>query len=470
MSVQQVPTGMSTDLVYGSPPRVSHAPQSLMTPERRKMLGLPLPGTPSRVFIKHKPDWLVDLYRSLRKISEANRERPIDPSEMQIVRQVASDVVGRKDPKEILLFLKVLADFVVYDTKEVFFEVLAALRSLDGRLNCLFRETDVRDPSEGPSFSPFAINEIFHSFEEDLHYRPGVMSAQPLSRLPELVEHFISNSQPDDCPFRCWAIWNDVKTDDPHIVPVFITKRQGKNSLYIFDSLGHCLFSKDHSLKRMSFALHDLIVHFDGRQTRPAQPLVINSCKLQRQFSKVGCATSTILDLKHLYERHIGNIHHIDDFYRSQEGDFEPYTTKLGSKFVPVVELYNLPSEMMKSTQSEKLLEHFRENPPSPSPDGSPVVERYTSSGEVKREVQDLSRFDQTVSMKKRVGPNQHSRNYYVEQKRLSEVVSLLTRFYDQSSAPDPVGGAPRITETDKDCTSPKMQDIGQRILFKHDQ
>jgi len=331
MSVQQVPAGMSTDPVFGSPPRVSHGPQSLLTPERRTLLKLPLPGTPSRVSFQNLPDWWALIHRSLQNISEANRKRPVDPSELQSVRQVADEVIGRSNPKEILMFLKILSDFVVYDTKEVFFEVLAALRSQDSRLNCLFRETDVRDPSEGPSFSPLAINDIFHSFEEDLHYHPGVMSAQPLSLLPQLVDQFISNPQPDDCPFRCWAIWNDVKKDDPHIVPVFISKRQGKNSLYIFDSLGHCLFSKDPSLKRMSFALHDLIVHFDGRQAPLTQPLVINSCKLQRQFSKVGCATSTILDLKHLYERHIGNFLHIDDFYRSQVNEFEPYLTKLGS-------------------------------------------------------------------------------------------------------------------------------------------
>ena len=470
MSVKEVPIEMSTNPVYGSPPRMSPAQQSLMTPDRRTLLKLPLPGTPSRLFYQQLPKWWVQTHRLLKKISEANRERPIDPSELQSVRLVASEVISRENPKDILMFLKILADFVVYDTKEVFFEVLAALRSLDGRLNSLFRDTDVSDPSEGPSFSPLAINEIFHSFEEELHYRPGVMSAQPLSRLPQLVDQFIRTSQLDDCPFRCWAIWNDVKTDDPHIVPVFITKRQGKNSLYIFDSLGHCLFSRDPSLKRMSFALHNLIVNFDGQQAPPAQPLVINSCKLQRQFSKVGCATSTILDLKHLYERHIGNFLHIDDFYRAQMNEFEPSLTKLGSKFVPVVELYNLPPEMMQSAQSEKLLEHFRDNPPSLSSDSSPVVERYTSSGEVKREVQDLSRFAQTVSLKKRVGPNFHSRNYYVEQKRLSEVVDLLTRFYDRSPPLTPAGDGLRIRVTDMDCSLLRLQEIGQKILFKQDQ
>jgi hypothetical protein len=125
---------------------------------------------------------------------------------------------------------------------------------------------------------------------------------------------------------------------------------------------------------------------------------------------------------------------------------------------------------MMQSAQSEKLLEHFRDNHPSLSSDSSPVVERYTSSGEVKREVQDLSRFAQTVSLKKRVGPNFHSRNYYVEQKRLSEVVDLLTRFYDRLPPLTPEGDGLRIRVTDMDCTSLRLQEIGQKILFKQDQ
>jgi|GEM_PF-2303068 len=403
-----------------------------LTPERRDVLKRPLPLTPSRVSQRVRtPQW-DSAFRRLRDLAEANKQRCLSEPELQFIQQEAQDAIARNDPKELLMLLKVLSEFVVFGTKEIFFAVLAALRERDPGLECLFRNIpDARD--EGPSLTPFAINDLFRFYEEEYRYHPGVLSCQPLSQLIPLVDEFIASPDLGPCPMRGWAIYNDELQDDPHIVPVFMIRYQEQNHIFIFDSLGHVI-CKDKARRLLSFSLRKLSEHFKSQGAR-AHDVVIYSCKLQRQWGNVGCATFSVLDLKHLYERHQAPFEHIVEFYRAQQEEtLEMNLTNLGSKSVPVYEVFNVPPEMMTATQSYRALDRFQEIPPQLDEREVPVVERLSPSGEIERKSQDFSRFSEIISATKRIGPEDHPRNSYLMQKRLSDIVTLITRHYDRNA------------------------------------
>lgn len=396
-----------------------------MTPASgSKLMIHPLASSPSKhpyPAHRQRPNWLDSTHRLLNRLAESNQEEPVSSEDLAQIHQVADDIIRVGDPIQSLLFLKLLSDFIFAGAKGIFFYVLKSLRSKHPDIEIYFKDVDVDDPDEGPAFTPEAIARIFRFFEEEYEYPVGLLSVQPLSALPGLVEGmFVS----DDDAMHGWVVYNDEIEDDPHTVPIFAIKKEGKTHIFIFDAQGHT-FSKDKEELKISASLEKLIEHF--KDADPDQ-LAIYSYQNRRQFSDLGCSTFVILDLKNLLERHIRGPGNIVDFYASQGEALQPKlgNSKLpGEITIPIYEISTLPAEMMKVTQSHTRIRQY--SVVSPVDDQVPNVERYSDSGATYSKPQDFADLTVTVSEISRVDPDGHLLNLYVDQKRLKFIVTLLS-------------------------------------------
>jgi hypothetical protein len=430
------------DHCYNSPPpEPNKKPKPQFTPERYKTIKNPLPRAPEEMAYRQTRDPCLDVaHRALVTMADVNQKSPLPPSEMQPVKQIAQDLTVHRNQKDILMFMKTLSEFVVYETKGIFFGALKDLIQLCPELNYLFLKTETHDPIEGPSLKPFAINDLCHFYEEEFHFSPGVLSCQPISKLTKLVSEFIRS---DTSTMRGFVIHNDYDPFDGHVVPVFIIKYQGMNHLFIFDSRGHTVSNFPNETV-VSRTLDELLEYF-YEESEESKKISLYSYQIQRQFSEVGCATFSLLDLKNLYERHAGGFEHIVDFYRSQKEAYRPKSLndRIDSS-VPIYELNVLPPEMMKATQSRSQICHYQDRPPTLNPELTPVFLRSLPAGETCKKVQDLMNLRSAVNDSVRVSPTaDRTRNLYVEKKRFSDIVILICRHFvrsakaqDQISAP----------------------------------
>lgn len=433
----------SNVLFRSSTPPPTEFPSALkarpqLTPERVKTLIRPLPDSPSKILYPgQRPEWWDGAHRLLRDVAIRNQENPIRKGELQPIEQLADEVIARQNPVELLMLLKLLSEFIVYDTKRIFFKVLAPLRTLNPGINDYFFDVDSDDPSEGPSLSPMAMNLMFRFYEEEFGYPPGILSCQKLSALPDLLTRLIE-SGPNQ--MRGWVVLNDCQDSDPHVVPVFAINHEGKTYIFVFDSLGHTI-SKDPGNTRISASLGWLLKHFENRSDMSGK-LAIYSYRIKRQNSEVGCATFSLHDLKNLCERHFRSAGNIVDFYASQAPDHQPRLMNeelhIGSSF-PVWEIDTLPPEMMKVTQSFSEIKHYTNQPPVLSPP-IPRFPRYSSDGRTYDTLQDLEAFNQSVAQIERTTPDGNAVNLYIEQKRFADIVYLISRYFNRSD--DSTGSA----------------------------
>ena len=417
---------------YSTPPPPTDSASSStteLTPKKYEVIVRPLPFTPSRVtYPKQQFDWWDDTHHLLFRMGEANQEGIVSKDDVRQITAIAENLMGKGNPIELLMFMNLLSNFIFFDTKVIFFKVLARLRVLEPEINQFFGKIDVEVPEDGPGLTPLAIDSMFRFFEDEFGYKPSLLSCQPVSKLPELVETMIAS---DIDHLRGWAIHNDEMEDDPHIVPVFSIRIDGITHVFIFDSLGH-----DISSGRVSASLEKLGDYFGKKD--PGGKLAIYSYKIKRQHSPYGCATFSILDVKNLLERHSGDVGTIVDFYTKQADEHKPhrviYRLKDGTEF-PIYEIDILPPEMMKVTQSVRQINAYKSGPPTLSPELMPTFSRYTSSGTIQNELQDIPALDRSVSEISRTAPDEKTRNLYVEQKRFAHIVYLLARYFKTEEA-----------------------------------
>ncbi|MBS3903863.1 MAG: hypothetical protein KGZ39_00875 [Simkania sp.] len=418
-NARQIPTLSSGQ---GTPvkPRV---PQEIFT-----ILTRPLPASPSQVvYQKKKPDWWDAVHRLLEKMALENQDAPVSKLHMDEVYQTARTLIQKENLVELILFLKLLSEFVFYGAKGIFFEVLTRLRTLKPEIEPFFNDIEVDECDEGPILSPTGMNRMFQFFEEEYRFPLGFLSCQPLSALPDLVEEIIAS---DANHMRGWAISNDLVDikEDPHVIPMFVLSMQGKVHIFIYDSLGHTI-SKDPKEKKISRSLEHLIRHFQDKKWLHER-LAIYSYNSKRQNGPLDCVTFTLLDLKNLLERHLEGPGNIIDFYASQEPAHKPkliITDLEEDTGLPVYELDILPPEMMKVTQSLTKIRDYQQHSPVLKDADIPFFERYSPLGDTHRVAQDLISFRKSVSSFERVSPRGKIDNLYVEQKRLEFIVQLLS-------------------------------------------
>jgi hypothetical protein len=400
-----------------------------LTPERVNTLIRPLPLSPSRItYPAQRPIWFDSAHRLMDRLSRYNQENPLSFADTYLIDEMVDYVIARQNWVESLMLLKLLAEFIVCDSKKWFFRVLASLRKLKrDDIDRFFEDIPSDDQAEGPSLSPAGIDLLFRFFETKLDCPEGILSCQNLSDLPGLIRRqFDAGSN----QIQGWVIHNDSDDFDHHVVPVFAINQYGKTHVFIFDSLGHTISADENVI---SASLLSLIDHFQSGDEK--NRLVIYSYKIQRQNSEIGCATFSAHDLKNLCERH-RHRKSIVDFYASQDPDHMP---RLVNEFLrvvpelPVYEIVALPPEMMKVTQSFRQLRAYRESPPilSSTP---PRFSRFTCSGSVRERVQDFGALDESVEKVERIAPDGNSLNLYVDQKRLEDIVCLISFYFDGKS------------------------------------
>lgn len=417
-------------------------PNLTFTPERTQELYKPSPLTPARCS-NSKSSYVKDAHRRLVFLTQLNKQQELSSPDWQSLQDSAEILIttmNSADPsnpeqfsrtiKDCVEFLKVLSEFPVTKGIPLFYKLLNELRRLDPGLNVLFWDTDCQD--FGPSLSPYAINDLFQYFRDNFHHLPEILSCRGVSELVPLVNEFIRGSS-ESHPMRGYAIFNDLPgwfQKDCHIVPVFMQKFQGKNHLFIFDSKGHELHSRGR--QEMSISLVQLMEYFEQFEHAPSEPLIIYSLKTRRQSCPVGCATFTIDDLKHCYERTIFPIaQSLPEFYANQTGDFEPQKVKCPMKNIQLYEIYNLPFELMASTQSYQTMHRLEESsPPFSSP---PLVERYSREGLPFQKALDFDDYQGKIAENRRMLTDDKARNLYIERKRCSEIVTLINRYYSLS-------------------------------------
>ena len=359
-------------------------------------------------------------------MSYSNQKNIVSQNDFDRIVTLAQTLIQEGNPVELLLFLKLLSEFVFFDTKEIFFNVLTELCELKPELNQFF--SHFHGGKEGPDLTPLAINCIFEFFEKEYHYPSRLLNCQPLSKLPMLVEQIINSDVTD--LMRGWVIFND-KEQDPHVVPVSVLKTGGKTHLFILDSLGHFIAKNSNmgDLNRFSKSLESLIAHFKDKDV--SEKLAIYSYKIKRQNSNHGCATFSILDVKNFIEQYLHGAN-IVDFFAHQTNEHLPRPVLENSGF-PVFELNILPPEMMKVTQSVKAIGNYEND--LPVLESIPSFQRLSFSGDLYDEAQDFPFFHKSVSEILRLGPEETIKNLYVDQKRLCFIVFLIGQFFMKESS-----------------------------------
>jgi len=136
-------------------------------------------------------------------------------------------------------------------------------------------------------------------------------------------------------------------------------------------------------------------------------------------------------DLKNLCERHIRGSGNIVDFYATQSSEHQPrrLNEDLGvSGGLSVFEIDTLPPEMMKVTQSVKKIFSYQKAPPVLNLP-IPQFTRFSFDGKTYDTLQDLEALNRSVTEITRTTPDGGAVNLYIEQKRFSDIVYLISRF-----------------------------------------
>ncbi len=409
------------------PPTERKGSSDFLTPERGpKALVRPLADTPSKVvYPKRRPEWMDGAHRLLRNMAFANREEPVRPSDLESVAKLSQELIERGETSELLMFMKLLSQFYFDGAKGIFFDVLSALREADSDLSLYFRDVETDEPREIPSLTPVAIDALFQFFEGEFGYPCGLLQTAPVTQLPALIDRMMYSP---DGTIRGWVVWNDRMEEDPHMVPVFAIQHGGKVHAFIFDSIGHEIGANPLDIK-ISASLEELIWFFKDSENIQ-DVLSVYSYGPKRQHSEIGCWAFSILDLKHLLERHIHGKTNLVDFYELQSGAFAPVPIEyfLGDGILfPILEIRTIPPEMIKPTQSLRGIDAYCSSPPSLSEHMTPLFERFTPSWDVWLQGQSVPEVRGHVEKMERVTQQESVRNYYVEQKRLEYIVNLLT-------------------------------------------
>jgi len=364
-----------------------------------------------------------------------NRENPVGRDALRAVEKMAGDVVQEADSRGMLLFLKLLSQFYFHGAKQIFFRVLNELRALEPGLAPYFKDVVTDEDDEGPILTPLAIGEIFKVFESEFGYPSGLLDTAAISELPLCIDSMIHRGP--NGMIRGWIVHNDRIKEDPHVVPVFAIKTEGRTHVFIFDSLGHTIPEDGSESPAISAALEEMIAHFSDSE-KIDRHLAVYSYKLKRQNGwTLDCVTFSMLDLKHLMERHLRGAGNLVEFYSEQEEDHQPRLVSnclKGTGLLPVFELDTLPPEMMKGTQSLRAIKDYGRDAPVITPRHVPSFERYSPSWQVVQKEQTVGHLLDTANQFERMSLDERPMNLYVQKKRFAYTVYLIGNYLKEKA------------------------------------
>lgn len=410
----------------------SRETQPFMSPNRgRRLLISPLPLDPGLLdYPKTKPKWYDSTYRELVHLATSNQQKPIPKEELLKIQKTAEEIIAVKDRMQSLLFLKLLSEFSFYGCAEIFFHMLQNLRAANPDINQYFYDISIKSGAH-PMLNEKGLAQILHFFSEEYDYPKGILKTAGASQIPSLVVQLMEG---EDDSMRGWAVSNDQDSSDPHIVPVFAIRKEGKTHVFIFDSVGH-VFSTNIWQQQISVSLENLIEYFQDQPDKLDQ-LAIYSYKFPRQTSDFDCAVFTLLDLKNLLEMHLKGDLNIIEFYQYQEKTLRPKRSMKSSEAMmqlPIFELSTLPPQMMKVTQSFKKIDSYERKLPIVL--SSVSVKRYIDMTNTSTKVQDLREMLTRIHRSVRIDGKNRLHNHYAIEKHMKLIVYLLCDSVFQSQA-----------------------------------
>ncbi len=394
-----------------------------------KLFRMPLPSSPTRMkYPELRPSWWDKTHRILANLVKINRSRPLEKEEIEEIQEIAERITFQKDPIVQLGFLKLLSEFIFFDAKRIFFEVLGGMIDQFPEIEPYFKDLPLK--RKEIVFTPKGIEKLLFILTKNYKLPLGALSLLPHQDLPFEIEQIIESKKENIV--HGWILYDPAECY--HYTAAFAYKKNGMTHLYIFDSLGHSIKRYDIT----SFDLDSFNDHFLCREEL-IEKVKIYSYKNKRQYSGPGCSVLAICDLKHLLERIVFYKKNLIDFYAEQKEENQPRL--IAQEIDPdlklsIYELNILPPELEKSSQSIDELIDFGKHPPNVI--DAPHVYRYNPSWDLIEKEQDLNEYIKTVGKSLRFKREDSIHNLYLEQKRLQRVVELLVHHFKyQSSTPN---------------------------------
>jgi hypothetical protein len=262
--------------------------------------------------------------------------------------------------EDLLVVLNMLSENIFTDTSFFYTKILNKILSVNPQLNEYFIEAD-----EDPIISIQGMALLIDLFESEGSLEREKISTALTTDLESIIKGFFREDS--RCISKGYIVGAPADFYDPHLSPVYFSKKGDKLKILISDSRGHNL-DLEKAPKYLCESFKTILAILES-DMEIASKVELYSYKNKRQNDCVTCPIFSYLDLKSMSEMEFMDEDNIFDFIErtySKENITETIPTY---KELEVYEFGMLPSEMMKPTQSYTLIQSYIEK--SPSLDGS---------------------------------------------------------------------------------------------------
>ncbi len=371
-------------------------------------------------FAETEENW-QSLFALLKSISYGNTHKPIPRNLKKRVREEIITILSSGvNLQENLFLLWLLSQTISTDTLDHFVFVLNKIKTKYPKLNEYLISWD-------PIITPKGIANILKFFEDEYNFQENILSCKSANEIPALIKTYLEAE--DETPFVKGFITYNPNPEDPHVVPIFIKKDEGKVKIFVINSLGHEITT---SKREMPLVLRRLFEKFSHR-SEYFDKLEIYSYKPVRQNDGSSCSIFSVLDLKNLYESHLDGFDIFKHFLEKEDRSNKRFITNLFMDDIEVgnclnlFEVDRLPPSMMKVTQSFRKLNLYRVASPAFSIH-MPAFLRIDARGEKRRVIQSIQTLNKAVDDSTKMNRLSQKINKYVERKRLELIVIMLSR------------------------------------------
>jgi hypothetical protein len=278
------------------------------------------------------------------------------------------------EPKneDLLIVLNLLSENVFSDTSFFFTKILGRILRARPELNEYFIEAD-----EDPIISIQGMTLLIDLFESEGSIERGKITTAFSTDLESIIKGFFIDESRSIS--KGYIIAAPADFSDPHLSPVYFSKKDEKLKILVTDSRGHN-FDLKKAPEYLCEALKTIISILDF-DIELASKVEVYSYKNKRQNDCVTCPIFSFLDLKSMIEMEFMDEDNIFDFIERSSPKEKILLGEPTNEELEIYEFGMLPSEMMKPTQSYTLIRNYIEK--SPSRDGSVTpISQFKFSGE----------------------------------------------------------------------------------------
>ena len=328
------------------------------------------------------------------ELSIANRSRSLSDLEIFQYTTQFQALFEHSSSKGLIKIASVLIDHNIYCSGNLFLQILQKLR--DENPEPLRPYFDIQ--SKKAIMLSAGLHSVIEIYSGSYRWEESIEFVD-IDSLAEKFTHVLLG----DTPLNMGWIYTDPYT--LHMTPVYIRReRAGNLKLLVTDSKG----------KGGTRALLDKLEALVPEDSK----VCIYANSSLRQRDGYACSAFSLLDLRNIFEReqNRGNI-----FVYIEQQKLQPYR-----KHVMWFEI--LPFEMMKTTQSIRQLERYKQT--SPIPEYTPVIRRQSQEGLAFEFHQDKTAVSQSLESNIRFGPDSYKLNKYIERKWMKMVFLILVKAY----------------------------------------